>query len=187
MADRECEPDRREHERRDTAERTLEQHRAGGCAARPLVPTGRLEDAGCVAAERRRQYLAGRVADEVRAHEPCEPFVDVAGYEQPLPAPRHRPDRRRHDREREEPPAHTRLREDVTRGAEIDLPEDVRGAQTRDDEGRPRTLHAASTFFVTKRIRDAARSAAASASVRVSPVARIAPARSEARRNARKT
>src|SRR5204862_237898 len=57
-----------------------------------------------------------------------------------------------------------------------------------EDERRQRPLHAtASTRLVTKRISPAARSAIASASSGVSPVARIAPARSEARRSRRKT
>ena len=56
-----------------------------------------------------------------------------------------------------EPPADARRREHVPRLAEIDLPEDVRGAEAGDDERQRDALHAtASTRPVTKRMRAAA-------------------------------
>ena len=171
VADREREADDGEHERRRAAERALEQHRARRRAAGALVPARRLVDPRRVAAERRRQHLPGRVADEVRAHEPRERVVHAARGEQPLPAPRHRPDRADHDRERGEPPAGARVREHVRRLAEVDLPDDVGGAEAGDDERRADahgSRHAtASTGPVTSRMRAAASAAAAAAAARV--------------------
>src|SRR3954452_1815687 len=72
LPDREREADRGENERRDAAERTLEQNRPGCGTAGSLVPARGLVDPRRVAAERRRQHLACRVADEVRSDEPWQ-------------------------------------------------------------------------------------------------------------------
>src|SRR5205823_5433861 len=74
--------------------------------------------------------------DEVGAHEPREPVVDPARGEQLLPAPGHRPDRKHHDREREEEVADAGVRQDVPDPPDIDLPDDVRGAEAGNDERR---------------------------------------------------
>src|SRR5262249_58237872 len=128
----------------------------------------------------------GRAPSEVGAGEPGSGAAPAAGTQDPPPPPRHRPDRADHDREREQPPAGARVAEDVAGLPEIDLPEDLGGAESGDDERQRDALHAtASTRSVTNRIRDAAFAARASASFGVAPVARIAPARSEARRSSR--
>ena len=191
MADRERKAGDCEDERRRAAERALEQHCPRGGAAEALVPARRLVDARRVAAERGREHLAGGVADEVGAHEAAERLVHAARGEQPLPAPRHRPHGADHDRDRREPPGDARVREHVARLPEVDLPQDVRGAETGDDEGRSdahSARHAtASAGTVTKRTRLADSAAAASASARVLPVARIIPERSDARNSSPKT
>src|SRR5436190_725115 len=56
--------------------------------------------------------------------------------EQLLPAPRHRPDGQDHDRDSTDEVAEVRVHEDVQRLPDVDLPEDVRGAETGDDERR---------------------------------------------------
>ena len=136
VADREHEADGRERERRRAAERALEQHRGGDRSSLALVPAGRLVDAHRVAADRGREHLAGRVRDEVRAHEPGQAVVDPADAKQPPPAPGHRPDGEDHDRDRAEEVPAVRVREDVQRLPDVDLPEDVSGAETGDDERR---------------------------------------------------
>ena len=97
---------------------------------------GGLEDAHRVAADRGRQDLAGRVRDEVRAGEPAEPVGDAARGEQQLPAPRHRQDRDEHDSGRREQVAEVRVGDHARRLGDVDLPEQVGGAETGDEERR---------------------------------------------------
>ena len=118
VADREHEADGGQGERGRTAERPLEQHRAGDVAAAAGVAAGGLVDPHRVAADRGRQQLPGRVGDEVGARQPGEPLVDPAHVEQLLPAPGHRPDRADHDRDRREEVADLRVREQVQRRRE---------------------------------------------------------------------
>ncbi len=63
--------------------------------------------------------------------------------EQPLPAPRHRPDRDEHDRERGEEEAELRVREDVHGLAEVDLPDQVGDREPGHDERAGEPQHAA--------------------------------------------
>src|SRR5581483_11882153 len=135
-ADREHEPDRREGEGRRAAERALEQHRPRDRPTVAGVPPRRLEDPHRVAADRGREDLAGRVRREVRPRQPRQPVVDAAAGEQLLPAPRHRQHGDDHDRDRPEEVADVRAAEDVERLADVDLPDDVDGAEAGDDERR---------------------------------------------------
>jgi hypothetical protein len=78
-ADREQEADRGQGERRRTAERSLEQDRAGHVAAPARMPSRSLVDPHRVTADCGRQDLPCRVRDQVRAEEPAEPVADPAG------------------------------------------------------------------------------------------------------------
>jgi hypothetical protein len=60
--------------------------------------------------------------------------VDPARRQQQLPPPCHRPRREDHDRERERKPREVRVGEDVDRGREIDLPDQVRKAEAGDEQ-----------------------------------------------------
>src|SRR4029077_7021388 len=100
------------------------------------MPLGRLEDAHPVAADRGRQYLAGRVGGEVRAQEPAEVVVDPAAGKKLLPAPGHRHDGDDHDPDGAEEVRQVGVPQDVDRLADVDLPDDVRGTEAGDDEGR---------------------------------------------------
>ncbi len=130
------EADDAEQQRRDAAEPALEQHRARDVAACAGMPAGRLEDAHGVTAEGRRQHLARRVRDEVRAEEPADVVVDPADGEQLLPAPGQRDQREDQDRERRCDVPEVRARKDVGRRVEVDPRDDVPDAQTADDERR---------------------------------------------------
>src|SRR6266576_3475650 len=133
-ADREREADGRERQRRRSPERPLEQNRGGDRAAVARVAAGGLVDPDGVAPDRRRQHLAACVGDEVGSDEPAEPVVDPLRGEQPLPAPGHRPDREHNDRDRGGEVREVRVHEYVHGLADVDLPEDVGGAETGDDE-----------------------------------------------------
>ena len=134
VAEREHEADRGKGQGGRPAERPLEQHRAGHGPTALRMPAGGLVDPDRVASDRRGQHLARGVGDEVGAHEPGQPLVDSAGGQQPLPAPRHRPHREHHDRDRAEEVADVRVREDVQRLREVDLPDQVGEAEAGDDE-----------------------------------------------------
>src|SRR5207249_11217087 len=143
---------RREDESRGAAERPLEQHRPRDGPARAWVAASRLVDPRRVAAERGREHLRGGVGDERRPHEPAEALVHAGRGEKPLPAPRERPDGDDPDRAGGEPPADARVREEVSRPAEIDPPEDVGGGEAGDDERtagaqRAGAAHAVTTTF----------------------------------------
>ena len=60
--------------------------------------------------------------------------MDPAHVEQLLPAPGHRPDRADHDRHRAQEVGDVRVRQEVQRLREVDLPDQVGGAETRDGE-----------------------------------------------------
>src|SRR6266540_5523497 len=98
------------------------------------MPPRSLVDPRGVPADRRRQHLGDRVADEVRAHEPGQPLADSARAEEKLPAPRHRQDARPHDPERPQNVAELRVGDHVRGLADVDLPEQVGGAEAGDDE-----------------------------------------------------
>ena len=138
-SDRECEADGRERQRRRAAKRALEQHGGRDGPAVPRVAARGLVDPNGVAPDGGRQHLPTGVGDEVRTDEPTEPVVDRLRCQEPLPAPGHRPDRQHDDRDRSCEVAEVRVHEHVHGLAEIDLPDDVRGAETRDDErpGQP--------------------------------------------------
>ena len=144
VPDRQHEADRRQRERRRAAECALEQHRPGDRPAVARMPARRLEDPHRVAADRGRQDLAGCVGGEVRPQQPAQPVVDAAAVEQLLPAPGHRPDGDDHDRDRREEVLELGVAEDVDRLADVDLPEDVGGAEAGDDERRADPDRAAS-------------------------------------------
>ena len=136
VADREREANRGQRQGGRSAERPLEQHRAGDRRALPRMPAGGLVDPDGVASDRGRQHLARGVGDEVGANEPGEPVVDPADAQQLLPAPRHRPDREHHDRHGAQEVAQVRVREQVQRPREVDLPDEVRSAEAGDEQRR---------------------------------------------------
>jgi hypothetical protein len=144
-ADRQQEADRAEEHRRSPAQASLEEHRPGDHRGAPRMPAPGLDNPDRVAAERRRKDLAGRVGDEVRPREPGQALVDAVRLEQPSPSPGEAGDRDHHDRDRQREPRDVRVREDVERRSEVDLPDEVgdrRGGQDeRPDLPRP-TRHA---------------------------------------------
>ena len=135
-ADREPEAHGREDERRRSAQRALEDDGAGDGPSRAGMAAGRLVDPRRVAAERGREHLRRGVGDEGRPYEPAEALVHAARGEELLPAPRERPDGGDPDRAGGEPPADARMREDVSRLAQVDPPEDVGGREAGDCERR---------------------------------------------------
>src|SRR5919198_3477453 len=133
-ADGEREPERSEDQRRRTAERSPEQH---GPRDRPSVPgmaPRRLEDARGVAADRRGEHLADHVRDEIRPHEPRKSVLHALRAQEPLPAPRHRPDGDDHDRERGQEVADPSVGQLVPGATEVDLPHQVCDREPGDDE-----------------------------------------------------
>ena len=72
--DREQQPHPGEHQGHRTADRPLEEDRAGDRRDLARVAAGRLEDPRGVTADRRRQHLADGVGDEVGARQPEQPF-----------------------------------------------------------------------------------------------------------------
>ena len=76
VADREHEADRAEQHRRGPAEAALDEDDRRQVARATGVPLRGLEDPHRVAADRRRQDLAGGVRDEVRPRQPPEPVDD---------------------------------------------------------------------------------------------------------------
>src|SRR4029079_1440141 len=100
-------------------------------------------------------------------HQPAQPVVDAAAAEQLLPAPGHRPDGHDHDRDRPEEVLELRVAEDVDRLADVDLPDDVGGAEAGDDERRAdpdrAALHPAVNEACTRRSAPIASSTSASA------------------------
>ena len=143
LPDREQEPDRSEGHRRRASDAALEEHGPRDDRRPPRMPPRRLDDADRVAAERRREHLTGRVCDEVRAREPGHALEDVVRSEEPAPAQREHRDGDDHDRHGECEPREVRVREDVERRAELDLPDQVRdrrgGQDERPDLTRPPT------------------------------------------------
>ena len=140
VAEREREADRGEHERRRAAERALEQHRA-----RRRRRPARWRRGGLVDPRRRRRRPPSAApgppcsATKYARTSQREPVVDAARLEQPLPAPRHRPHREHHDRERDAGTSRScACARMCSVFAEVDLPDDVRGAEAGDDERRRR-------------------------------------------------
>ncbi len=136
VAEREQEADGGQHQRRRTADRTLEEHRGRSRVPVPRMAARRLVDPDRVSADRRREYLACRIGDEVGPRQPGNAVLDALRPQHQLPAPRHREDRHDHDREREEEVERVGVRDHVDRLADVDLPEDVRGAEPRDEQGQ---------------------------------------------------
>src|SRR5437763_4578349 len=136
VADGEGETDRGEYERRGAAKRPFEDDRGRDRPALAGVAPRGLEDPHRVATDRPRQQLAAGVGDEVGAHEPGKPVANALRREQPLPPPGHRPDRADRDRGGGEEVPDVRVDEDVQRPRDVDLPDQVRQAQARDDQRR---------------------------------------------------
>ena len=87
--DREHEADGDEDERPGRADHALHENGARDLRLR-LGPAARVRgDAHRVAADRRRQHLSGRIADEVELRQPGERLVDPLRGEERLPAPGH--------------------------------------------------------------------------------------------------
>ena len=133
-ADCEHEPDRPEQHRGGAAEPPLDEDDRGEVAGAARVPLGGLEDPHRVAADGRRQDLAGGVRDEVRARQPPEMLDDPLRRQQPAPPHRHGQSGHDHDRDRQGEPPEVGRREDVPRLLDVDLEEDVRDRQRRQRE-----------------------------------------------------
>ena len=134
LPDREQKPDRAEGDGGCSSYSALEQHRPRDRGPPPGMPTRRLHDADSVAAERRRKHLTRGVRDEVGAREPGHALVNVVRGEQPAPAQREDRNGKEHDRHRECEPREVRVRENVERRTELDLPEEVRNGRGGQDD-----------------------------------------------------
>ena len=110
-----------------------------GMAARRLVdPRGVAADAG-------RQHLADGVRDEVGARQPRDRLADAARAQEHLPAPRLRRDRDQGEHRREREPGRLAPRDRVDRLPEVDLRDEVRHGEARDE--RPSRRRGTSAFF----------------------------------------
>ena len=134
VPDGEREADRGQDQRRRAADRALEEDGRGSGVAVARMTACRLVDANRVAADRRRQDLAGRVRDEVGTREPAQSVLDPLCSEQQLPAPGHREDGHDHQEEREQQVPGIRVADHAQRPAEVDLPDQVRGAEPGDEQ-----------------------------------------------------
>ena len=134
LPDGERKPDRGERQRRDAAERALEDDDRAHVAETARMAARALEDTRCIAADRARQHLAGGVRHEVGAIAPRPALVHAARRQQPLPPERHRRHAADHDRHCAEEPAELAVHDDVDRLADVELPEDVGEAAARDEK-----------------------------------------------------
>src|SRR5918997_1022964 len=89
------------------------------------APARMVDDADRVAADRGREHLPGRVADEVELREPPERLADPLRGEEDLPAPRHPPGGHEEDRERREEPRRVARDDQVDGPLEVDQPDEV--------------------------------------------------------------
>src|SRR3954447_7641569 len=140
VADREHEPDRAEKHGRSTADAALDEDDRSEVPGAAGLPLRRLEDAHGVAADRRRQDLAGRVRDEVRPGQPPEAVDHPLRCKQPLPAQRHRKRGSDYDRDSEREPPEVGRFQDFPRLVQVDLEQDVgdREGRERDPEQDPK-------------------------------------------------
>ena len=101
-----------------------------------------LVDPASLPAERRRQHLAGRVRDEVRAHAAIRTARGFRGRREAAPTPGQRPDRSDRDRDREQQVGEVRVAQDLEGLPEVDAPDDVRRASRRSRRALPPSLTA---------------------------------------------
>ena len=89
--------------------------------------------------------------DEVGARQPGQPLAHPLRREQPLPALRHRDDGQDHDRDREQEPPRARVGEHVGGLAEVDLPDEVRDGEAREERASRRP---GAACFMRRRVAD---------------------------------